>query len=922
MRPIRLEMSAFGSYADKTVIDFSKMSNGLFLITGDTGAGKTTIFDAITYALYGETSGGKRDGNMMRSQYASEESDTYVEFTFTYQDEQYTIRRNPEYMRLGKRKYADGSPRYVKESSKAELFFPDGTVFTGKKKETDAKIVEIIGIDADQFTQIAMIAQGDFLKLLHAESKERRKIFSKIFHTKYYSQIQEEMKKQASNLQMKLQANIDDIKKEMERVEVPEDQQLKEQFDRLKQAQIPPREELLLAMEEMILNTEKEEQFQKEKKTERKKQLDFLNERVQKILVLKEALEKEETSVKKSEQTIEFLKRKQAALREEKLRKSEEKEELQKKLEQTEPKLTEQIIKIKDTFPRYNQVEELSGKLKALKIQTDHQTKQVEKLQKEREELSERKQKLTWNILTGRLFELEEEAKTCALQRQKIENVQESYRQAVSDYELKNTAFLNEQAGILAAALVQGEPCPVCGSKVHPHKKELSSEAVTQLDVETAKSLRNRLEKERDQEVAVFQKKLNVHQGNRIVFLEKVLKYTDISLSQEENDYSKSGSWSKEIQQYFQNPSWKMQRFSPQLERSYDETEKWIADTEKEIEDEKTALQKATEKFQKVYVEYKIYLEGLYYPTRAQAQASAEKLEKELASMRRSVEKSLQEYQNTVSGLEQVKGNLSAEELRYKDNLQAYQLMRGEFERQSEEPLNQLMNEKKELDVQMEQIQKTLHVLYARQKKTKESRDYFCSIYSNNEELQRQYEMVSNLSRTVNGSLSGSAKMDLETYVQRQYFKKIIYAANKRLIQMTRGEFILQCREIKNLGNQGQAGLDLDVYHMLNDSYRDVKTLSGGEAFMASLSMALGLADIVQRAAGGIRLETMFVDEGFGSLDDMAREQAVTVLKELAGTDRLVGIISHVNELKEQIDSKIIVKKTEKGSKIKIGSAI
>jgi exonuclease SbcC len=180
--------------------------------------------------------------------------------------------------------------------------------------------------------------------------------------------------------------------------------------------------------------------------------------------------------------------------------------------------------------------------------------------------------------------------------------------------------------------------------------------------------------------------------------------------------------------------------------------------------------------------------------------------------------------------------------------------------------------------------------------------------------------MVSNLNRTANGNLSGTVKLDFETYVQRQYFKKIIYAANKRLIKMTNGEFILQCRNLKNLGNQGQAGLDLDVYHMLTDSVRDVKTLSGGESFMASLSMALGLADIVQNSAGGIRLETMFVDEGFGSLDDMAREQAIKVLTELAGDNRLVGIISHVNELKEQIDTKLIVTRTEKGSKIKIGA--
>lgn len=182
------------------------------------------------------------------------------------------------------------------------------------------------------------------------------------------------------------------------------------------------------------------------------------------------------------------------------------------------------------------------------------------------------------------------------------------------------------------------------------------------------------------------------------------------------------------------------------------------------------------------------------------------------------------------------------------------------------------------------------------------------------EELRRQYEVIGNLSRTANGSLSGSVKLDFETYVQRKYFRQIIQAANRRLARMTSNEFILQCREIKDLSSQSQAGLDLDVYDLVTDSVRDVKSLSGGESFMAALSMALGLADIVQNTAGAVSLETMFVDEGFGSLDDASRERAIQILKELAGEKGLVGIISHVNELKEQIDWKLNIRKSEHGS--------
>ena len=182
MKPMKLTMSAFGSYAGQETINFKKIKSGLFLVTGDTGAGKTTVFDAITYALYDKTSGGRRDGNMMRSQYAEDDAETYVEYEFSYRDEVYRIRRNPEYFRVGKRKKADGTRGLVKESAKVSLLLPDGTEFRGKKREVDQKIEEIIGLDVNQFTQIAMIAQGDFLKLLHAESKERKKIFSQIFH--------------------------------------------------------------------------------------------------------------------------------------------------------------------------------------------------------------------------------------------------------------------------------------------------------------------------------------------------------------------------------------------------------------------------------------------------------------------------------------------------------------------------------------------------------------------------------------------------------------------------------------------------------------------------------------------------------------------------------------------------------------------
>ena len=239
-------------------------------------------------------------------------------------------------------------------------------------------------------------------------------------------------------------------------------------------------------------------------------------------------------------------------------------------------------------------------------------------------------------------------------------------------------------------------------------------------------------------------------------------------------------------------------------------------------------------------------------------------------------------------------------------------MLEQQLEGKERKDTEQIAREIKEASGELEEIRKEYMKLHNTNERNREIRDNLKRNFEKNSGLQKQYEIVGNLSKTANGNLSGSAKLDFETYIQRQYFRQIIRAANKRLVRMTSGEFILQCRDVEKLGSQGQAGLDLDVYHMATDTVRDVKTLSGGESFMAALSMALGLSDIVQNTAGAIHLDTMFIDEGFGSLDDVSRDQAIRVLNDLADKDRLIGIISHVNELKEQIDHKLVVKKRTK----------
>ena len=883
MRPVRLEMSAFGSYAEKTVIDFSKIQNGLFLITGDTGAGKTTIFDAITFALYGETSGGKRDGNMMRSQYAQEESETYVEFEFIYRQEMYRIRRNPEYLRLGKRKYADGSPRYVKESSKVELTLPDGNVFAGKKKDTDAKIVEILGIDADQFTQIAMIAQGDFLKLLHAESKERRKIFSRIFHTRYYYQVQEQIKKQSAELYYKVQNSIEDSRKEIERAELPEDKELEKRWRELKKQEIPSYEESIELLDEVLCVFQTEEEKEYKEEADRKEKVDKLNTKIQKAAFengLLQAFEKakaEKLYLEHQREEFEAIKSKIDSIR-------------------RAEKLIPEIENFKNAVAAVKKSEE----------QQKYIQRDIEATDVKLADFKTVRNELIGTMLMKKLEQLKMAAENSVSCQQKVNDLRMKYQRASEEYEHKYEVFLNEQAGILASELKEGQMCPVCGSIMHPKKAMLSQRAVTQQEVEQAKRVRNQCEKEREEAAIEYQKSLGIFADIHALFREEIAKYTEIELQENEKDFTQSGSVFKKLETAFPMAGRKRQIQEKNLEQKLKE----LTGREQEISVQRERLCGQLEREIQAMVQYKLsekITEKNYRKSLEESGFSEEEL-KSLLVERKNIqimERKLSDYDRKVQ-----------------ENEGRIRELQKQTEHIQREDVSGFVEEREVLERELGQIQKSKLLIFSHIRKNKEIKANLIKLYCEREGMQKQYEMISNLSRTANGNLSGSVKLDFETYVQRQYFKKIIHAANKRLIRMTNGEFILQCRDVKNLGNQGQAGLDLDVYHMLTDSVRDVKTLSGGESFMASLSMALGLADIVQNAAGGIRLDTMFIDEGFGSLDDMARDQAIKVLNELAGDNRLVGIISHVNELKEQIDTKIVVTRTEKGSKIKIGSAM
>lgn len=868
-------MSAFGSYSGTEVIDFTQVQGGLFLITGDTGAGKTTIFDAITYALYDRTSGGARDGNMMRSQYAAGDTDTYVEYVFSYRGEEYTIRRNPEYMRVGKRKNADGTVRLVKETAKVSLLLPDGKEFQGKKRETDQKIEEIIGLDAGQFTQIAMIAQGDFLKLLHAGSKERKKIFSRIFQTQIYWRMQEELKEQSKALYIRLKENEADIQREMERVvpvfvtPEPAVESAQEDWQELLQREMPPAEEVRSVLKQIIKdgrNLARDLAGEEEKLQKESDELHALIEKKQETNRLFDLLDRAgetEQALERDREVYEEMKQQASKGERAERAHSLEVQALRTKKEQAN---TETEIQSQLTWQKEHGADEEHFKEKAESLEAA-----LNELEPRMQEKILRLREMLPRYANVRRLRKEYDKKTAEMAQ-----CMEECRKASEVYEDRYRRFFEGQAGLMAKDLEEGMPCPVCGSTHHPEKAELSEHVPDQDEVEQAKKLRDQAEQKRSRIQETYQS------------VRADLAAGEAALGE--------------------NPP------------AEEEAKAQLNNLEQQLKDEKERAKQAQEHYRKCVEEMR-RRSGLLESLKTQKARLEKRFGEEQEAFREEIRRQKFKDQDEYRDAKQWIGDWQEKDRRVKEYeknvLQCrtqVETLKTQTEGRKREDIEADRQRQQEITLALKKKREEILDLHGKNMTNKNAYEQLKKYFASEEELRQKYEMIGNLSRTANGNLSGSVKLDFETYVQRKYFRQIIRAANKRLARMTSNEFILQCREISALSSQGQAGLDLDVYELVTDSVRDVKSLSGGESFMAALSMALGLADIVQNTAGAVSLETMFVDEGFGSLDDAARERAIQILKELAGEKGLVGIISHVNELKEQIDWKLKVTKNEHGS--------
>lgn len=925
MKPLKLTMSAFGSYAGKNVIDFTGQQQGIFLITGDTGAGKTTIFDAITYALYNQTSGGERNGNMMRSQYAQPETETYVELEFLYRGQTYRVCRNPDYKITKTLK--NGKIREQKVPHSVELTLPDGPVFPEKKNATDAKIIEILGLTADQFSQIVMIAQGDFLKLLYTKSDERKMIFSKLFRTDIYWKIQENLRRKSMEMDERIQENDRAFEQEKSRIillpeseELPLDELVERLRERLKDAlkeqnlrranveelnkKITKYEEInkLFVSLEKIRQTGKELEARQAESKERRQQIENAL-KADKVLVAEQQNLRQQQEVEQSAQAIAKMTETLANNQEmfETLKTQQQEAEAKQKREAAD--IQKKMLALEQSFPSYEALQNARSE--------EQQAKKVwEDLGKTSEESFHKKK--------AGIAALKEQQKQ---QEQVVEQTKKNWEQtslsaseSAKHYEHMYEAFLKEQAGILAENLSAGCPCPVCGSTVHPDPAKLSDHAVTELEVEQAKKTRAAAEEKRDMACAAFEAEKTEKQ--------KLAQ----AVEKEEADFVLAQTIAKQQRKEAEQNYVSLQKIAEQIREklvypSLAEAKKQYAAMQKALEAAEQEIERKRQKVSEL-AEAMNTLKGQKLAeeeNQKTAKKLAAKTEKEYAKL---LEKSgfvSEETYHLAILPERSRSKLEREEKEYESQCLRQQSEQKLLEKQvsgktytDTTELNEQLKAEKQALKEAEKTYMELHTAYENDRSVLQN----CAVYlEKGKKLEREDQVIKSLSKTANGRLSGSAKIDFETYIQRQYFKQIIHEANKRLLTMSNHQFILKLKEEANTGRKTNEGLDLSVYSLVTDSERDVKTLSGGESFLAALAMALGLSDIVERSAGAIHPDMMFIDEGFGSLDAQSRQQAIEVLAELAGDSRMVGIISHVTELKEQIDRKLVVSRTDKGSR-------
>lgn len=927
MRPHTLILSAFGPFAGETIIDFTKFKDGIFLISGETGAGKTTIFDGICFALYGEPSGSYRKQDMLRSDFAKEDVETKVVFLFSHRNIEYKIERIPSYMRKSKR--GDGMTR---QSPEAVLYQDEEILETGNYQVT-AKVEELLGMDRIQYQQISMIAQGEFLKLLYAKGKERSEIFRKIFGTGYLYEFQEKIKRRHLSCKYEYSNIQDTLLEQEDSVYIPKDEpeyKIYKEYYKQKH-QIPEFLDIVnryhdrkqKEYEVLREKKEKDEQIWNEQKIVYSRMKDKTEEAKKLKLLIKE-LSEDEKEAKRQQRLIkkqyDKIQKDAPKLHKKELRVV----EIEKQTKQY--KELENLVKKQESYQnvkqRYeNQREELNQKkekeqqrektIAEFLGQTEEIEEQYDELQKEELRMSVREKRLKElckdkEKYLKELVVYEKEMKIY----EKIRLERRKLKDRLSDWQ---DQYDCNQAGLLARTLIEGKPCPVCGSTIHPNVAQFKESDITQ---ELLKNLREQTE-EIDQEYNTVFSKVRQRKG--------------MVEAQRENLCRKSGKEPEnfeEIDQLYEETIKEYKKIKKAFECIERQKEK-IADQRDKIErskqKQKSYDEKINELLEKIHEKDILYKEAgagifeikknLLYKSLKEANETKQQLLDEIAKTHETAD----EIKNKREIIQRQEVQIIAAREEKEKNLQELTVWLEQM-RSSKEEFIDLKKFESKLNREQKQIQKQTEVLEQLNKQillNKQTADLMGEKLVEYKEAEENYTLLKDLSDTANGEQKGKNKVSFERFVQSVYFDRILSAANQRLAVMSEQRYYLFRKE-ENDNKKGSSGLELEILDEWTGKKRNIRSLSGGESFKAALSLALGLSDVIQNKKGGIMVDTIFIDEGFGTLDGDSLNKAIQIIHSLSlEGNKLVGIISHVEELKEQIDQKIEVYKDHAGSKVK-----
>ena len=927
MRPTRLVISAFGPYAEKTVIELDKLgTSGLFLISGDTGAGKTTIFDAISFALFGTASGSSRNASgdyakHFRCLNATPDTPTFVDLTFAYAGREYRVVRNPEYERPKMR--GEGM---TKESASATFYYPEGSGKVGPASRTvsgDTAVTnavrDIIRVNAEQFSQIAMIAQGDFLKLLLTTTDERIDIFRQLFKTDKFEKLQDAIKKQSLELKNMCGESESLACVAVSHVSCDEKSAFAANIESAKnlatERRIADWGEFCDLLEKVVNEDSASVDTMKNGLDGYAARMTAMNQELGKAKNIENARKSLDEAKKNHAERLPDLEPLTAALTAAEARRPECE------------KLQEEVTTLRNSLPEYGQLEEARSNIKvkerelarakesleSRKVDFEKRNSEIQKLEEEFKGLSdagENKAKLDAQQETletrkkqlvqvgGTVKELDDAEEALRIAQKEYLDADEKYRQSNEIYEAKNRAFLNEQAGILAETLEEGAPCPVCGSTAHPHKACKSVEAPSQAELEELKRNVAKLLEAWNTKAGKASKAKAARDAKREE-LEKKLAELFGECTVEE--------CKEKIRAEFDSVRTQLQALKEKLDGENkraarkEELEKALPEMREQHEKNRGEIDTLTNKISAAEAELDVLKKNagdaakkLPYAGKADAEKVIREKQDAVAAFQDGIKQATDKLNECKENLKELEGQVKSLEGQLKDAPQYN--------------LEELESKCKAISDEQQALTGSWKTVSGRLEQNRRALTEIRGVAEKLGTLLKKRAWVDNLSDTVNGTLSGKDKMMLETYVQGAYLDRILRKANTRFLRLSNGKYELVRREQAS-NKRSQSGLDLNVIDHTCGKQREVKTLSGGESFLASLSLALGLADEVQSSAGGIELDTMFIDEGFGSLDEEILRVAIDTLQNLAGSNRLVGIISHVEGLENRIDKNVRVQK-------------